>query len=134
MPQEMIAAGWSEPDVAAKVRGYLAGWFTLLTSVSQRESERVGGLGPFEPAENAALMGLVAWLWKGQILLAVIVAVALVVNMVVAAVVGVVIPLLLRAFQVDPAIASSVIITTFTDVCGFFSFLGLATLLITFLL
>ena len=56
--QEMIAAGWSDPDVAAKVRGYLAGWFTLLASVSQRESDRVGGLGPFEPAEIAALMGL----------------------------------------------------------------------------
>ena len=56
--QEMIAAGWSDPDVAAKVRGYLARWFTLLASVSRRESEKVGGLGPFEPAEIAALMGL----------------------------------------------------------------------------
>jgi magnesium transporter len=42
--------------------------------------------------------------------------------------------LLLKSFRVDPAIASSVIITTFTDVFGFFSFLGLATLLIRFLL
>jgi len=40
----------------------------------------------------------------------------------------------LKSFRIDPAIASSVIITTFTDVCGFFSFLGLATLLIKFLL
>ena len=47
---------------------------------------------------------------------------------------GVVIPLLLKSFRVDPAIASSVIITTFTDVFGFFSFLGLATLLIRYLL
>jgi magnesium transporter len=39
-----------------------------------------------------------------------------------------------KSFRVDPAIASSVIITTFTDVCGFFSFLGPATLLIRFLL
>jgi magnesium transporter len=54
--------------------------------------------------------------------------------MVVAAVVGVIIPLLLKSFRVDPVIASSVIITTFTDVFGFFSFLGLATLLIRFLL
>ena len=42
--------------------------------------------------------------------------------------------LLLKSFRVDPAIASSVIITTFTDVFGFFSFLGLATLLLRFLL
>ena len=58
----------------------------------------------------------------------------MVINMLVAAIVGVVIPLLLKSFRIDPAIASSVIITTFTDVCGFFSFLGLATLLIKFLL
>lgn len=56
--QEMIAAGWSDAEVAAKVREYLAGWFTLLASVSRRESSRLGGLGPFEPAEIAALMGL----------------------------------------------------------------------------
>jgi magnesium transporter len=54
--------------------------------------------------------------------------------MVVAAVVGTLVPIALKTFRVDPAIASSVIITTFTDVCGFFSFLGLSTLLIRFLL
>lgn len=85
-------------------------------------------------AANAAMMGLIAYLWKGQLLLAVIVGVALMFNMLVAATVGVVVPLLLRAFRIDPAIASSVIITFFTDICGFFSFLGLATLLIRFLL
>jgi magnesium transporter len=80
------------------------------------------------------LMAGIAYLWKGQALLAVVIAVALALNMLMAAVVGVVIPLLLTSFRVDPAIASSVIITTFTDVFGFFSFLGLATLLIRFLL
>jgi magnesium transporter len=85
-------------------------------------------------AANATLMGLIAYLWKGQLLLAVIVSAALLFNMLVAATVGVVIPLLLKTFRVDPAIASSVIITTFTDVFGFLSFLGLATLLIRFLL
>ena len=50
------------------------------------------------------------------------------------AVVGTLIPMALKTSRVDPAIASSVIITTFTDVFGFFSFLGLATLLIRFLL
>jgi len=83
---------------------------------------------------NGIVMGLIAYVWKGQILLAVIIGVAMVINMMVAASVGVVIPLLLKGFRVDPAIASSVIITTFTDVCGFFSFLGLSTLLIRFLL
>jgi magnesium transporter len=85
-------------------------------------------------AANAVVMAVIAYLWKGQALLALIIGVALIVNMLVAAAVGVVVPLMLRAFRVDPAIASSVIITAFTDVCGFFSFLGLATLLIRFLL
>jgi AcrR family transcriptional regulator len=56
--QEMIAAGWSDPEVATAVRGMLGGWFGLLAAVAQREDERVGGLGPFTPAEIAALMGL----------------------------------------------------------------------------
>src|SRR3989441_2679782 len=71
---------------------------------------------------------------KGNLLLSLILGVALIFNMLVAAVVGTLIPIALKAFRIDPAIASSVIITTFTDVCGFFSFLGLATLLIRFLL
>jgi magnesium transporter len=54
--------------------------------------------------------------------------------MLVAAVAGTLVPVALKAFRVDPAIASSVIITTFTDVFGFFSFLGLASLLMRFLL
>jgi magnesium transporter len=83
---------------------------------------------------NAVVMGTIAYLWKGQALLAVIIGTALVINMLVAATVGVTTPLALKAFRIDPAIASSVIITAFTDVCGFFSFLGLATLLIRFLL
>ena len=82
---------------------------------------------------NAVVMAVIAYLWKGQALLAVIIGTALAINMLVAATVGVTIPLALKTFRIDPAIASSVIITTFTDVCGFFSFLGLATLLIRFL-
>jgi magnesium transporter len=64
----------------------------------------------------------------------VILGVALLLNMLVAAVAGTLVPVALKAFRVDPAIASSVIITAFTDVFGFFSFLGLASLLMRFLL
>jgi len=52
-------------------------------------------------------------------------------NMMVAGVAGAMIPLALRVLKIDPALASGVIVTTFTDCCGFFSFLGLATLLIS---
>jgi magnesium transporter len=91
-------------------------------------------LGLSTGAANGAVMAGIAYVWKGQLLLSVILGVALVFNMLVAAVVGTLIPLALKTFRMDPAIASSVIITTFTDVFGFFSFLGLATLLIKFLL
>jgi magnesium transporter len=79
-------------------------------------------------------LAVIAYIWKGQVLLSAILGLALVLNMLVAAVVGTLVPVALRAFRIDPAIASSVIVTTFTDVCGFFSFLGLATLLIRYLL
>lgn len=55
--QEMIAAGWSTPEIGAATRRMLAGWFELLTSVAEEAARRFGGLGPFSPAEAAALIG-----------------------------------------------------------------------------
>jgi AcrR family transcriptional regulator len=55
--QEMIAAGWADPEIAAEVRRNLRGWYQLLTEVAAEAAERLGGLGPFEPAEAAALAG-----------------------------------------------------------------------------
>ena len=91
-------------------------------------------LGLVTGVANGLVLAVIAYLWKGGWLLAFILGLALVFNMVVAAVVGTLVPVALKTFRVDPAIASSVIITTFTDVFGFFSFLGLATLLMRFLL
>ena len=91
-------------------------------------------LGLTTGAANGLVIAAIAYLWKGQVLLSLILGVALLFNMLVAAVVGTLVPIALKAFRIDPAIASSVVITTFTDVFGFFSFLGLATVLIRFLL
>jgi len=55
--QEMIAAGWSEPGVAAAVKEMLGGWYRLLAEVARREQERGADFGPFNPDEVAALMG-----------------------------------------------------------------------------
>ena len=57
--QELIAAGWSDPELAAPVRVQVGGWFDLLTTVVQRASHSIGGVDPFTPAEIASLMGLV---------------------------------------------------------------------------
>ncbi|MCI5077013.1 magnesium transporter [Oricola sp.] len=74
----------------------------------------------------AAVLGLVAALWFWNIPLGGVIAAAMVLNMVSAALAGILIPLLLDRFGIDPAIASSVFVTTVTDIVGFFAFLGLA--------
>ncbi|OGL15331.1 MAG: magnesium transporter, partial [Candidatus Rokubacteria bacterium RIFCSPLOWO2_12_FULL_69_21] len=114
------------------VRGIALGDMTA--SVLLRVLRKEVTLGLTTGAANGVVMAGIAYLWKGQLLLSLILGVALIFNMVVAAVVGTLVPLALKTFRLDPAIASSVIITTFTDVFGFFSFLGLATLLMKFLL
>ena len=91
-------------------------------------------LGVTTGVVNGLILAVIAYLWKGQMLLSLILGISLVFNMLVAAVVGTLVPMALRAFRIDPAIASSVIITTFTDVFGFLSFLGLATLMMRYLL
>lgn len=55
--QEMIAAGWSTPEISDKVRATLQGWYDLLTDVATEAAERFGGLGPFTPVEVATLIG-----------------------------------------------------------------------------
>src|SRR5918993_430010 len=77
---------------------------------------------------TGTIAATVAWLMNGDIRLGIILALALITNLFVAGLVGTLIPLGLKALKVDPALASTVFITTFTDVCGFASFLGLATL------
>jgi AcrR family transcriptional regulator len=55
--QEMIAAAWSTPALAGAARDVLFGWFEMLTEVATEAAERLDGLGPFEPAEIATLIG-----------------------------------------------------------------------------
>jgi magnesium transporter len=114
------------------VRGIALG--ELTRSVLGRVLWKELWLGLTTGAANGLVIAAIAYVWKGHLLVSLILGVALVFNMLVAAVVGTLIPVALKAFRIDPAIASSVIITTFTDVFGFFSFLGLATLLMKFLL
>lgn len=76
----------------------------------------------------AVLVALVSFYWFDNMTLAAIIAVSIVINMLVAAFSGVYIPIILERFGIDPAIAGSVILTTVTDVVGFFVFLGGASL------
>ena len=74
------------------------------------------------------LVGGITYFWFKDIIIATLICVAMVVNLVCSAIAGIFIPIILRKFNQDPAIAGSVVVTTVTDVIGFFSFLGLATI------
>ncbi len=74
----------------------------------------------------AIVIGLVAFLWFEDLYLGIIVAAAVVVNLVTAGFCGAAVPMLLRKIRLDPALAGGVILTTITDVIGFFAFLALA--------
>ena len=80
------------------------------------------------------VVGIGAWLWRGNPYLGLIIGIALLGNMMVAAVAGVLVPLGLRACGQDPAIASSVLVTTATDCLGFLIFLSLAASMVHHLL
>jgi magnesium transporter len=79
----------------------------------------------------AIVMGIIASIWfdKG-LLLGLVIALSMLINLVMAGFFGATIPLLLKRMDVDPAIGSTVILTTVTDIVGFFSFLGLATIIL----
>ena len=74
------------------------------------------------------LLAGAAWLWNGNPWLGIVVGTALCLNTILAVSIGGTVPLLLKHFRVDPAVASSPVLTTITDMCGFFLVLGLATL------
>ena len=76
------------------------------------------------------IVGVVGYMWKGSLLLGVVVGTAMVLNMIAAALSGVLVPYTLKALKIDPALASSILVTTVTDVAGFLFFLGLAALAI----
>ncbi|HEX6975221.1 MAG TPA: magnesium transporter, partial [Vicinamibacterales bacterium] len=113
------------------VRGIALGELTWSNSRKALFKEAAVGLG--NGFACGVVGGLVVWLFTHDLMLGVILAMAMVINMFVAATAGTLIPLGLRALKVDPALASSVFITTLTDVFGFFSFLGLASVFLRFL-
>ncbi len=78
----------------------------------------------------AVVMGLIAWIWFDMPLLGVVIGLSMIINLLMAGFFGAVIPLFLKKIKVDPAIGSSVVLTTVTDVMGFFSFLGLAKIML----
>jgi len=82
---------------------------------------------------TGSVTALGAYLWRGSGMLGLVLLLAMIINMVIAGLSGAAVPLALRALRQDPALGSGVIVTTFTDVFGFISFLGLATVMLRYL-
>ena len=78
----------------------------------------------------AVIMGFIAYLWFDEPLLGLVIAVSMVINLFAAGFFGAGVPLMLKKLDIDPAIGSTVILTTVTDIVGFLSFLGLATIIL----
>lgn len=91
------------------------------------------GLGLVHGLVLGLLAGVIAYAWKGNVYLGLVVGVAMLANLVVAGVSGVVVPLGMRAMRLDPALSSAVAVTTVTDVIGFLVYLGLASATIALL-
>jgi magnesium transporter len=101
--------------------------------VSERRWSVVGKEVLIGLANGAALgliTGLFCFFWKGSAMLGVVVLLAMWGNLVIAGLFGALVPILLEKFGADPAVASSIFVTTFTDVGGFFLLLGLASKLL----
>jgi len=78
----------------------------------------------------AIIMGIIASVWFDKGMLGIVIGLSMIINLFMAGFIGSMVPLLLKRMDIDPAIGSTVILTTVTDVVGFFSFLGLATVIL----
>jgi magnesium transporter len=136
--QQMVALAVLMPIVASM--GGNAGTQTMTVAVRALATRQ---LGPFNAVRVvwrecavglingflfAIIMGLFTWWWFGFSALGLIIGAAMIINLLAAALAGILLPLALDWFESDPAVSAAVFLTTVTDVTGFFSFLGLATL------
>ena len=136
--EEMVALAILMPVVASM--GGNAGTQTLTVAVraiamkelTATNTNRIIGkeflVGGFNGVLFAFISGLIAWQWFDNLTLGGVIGVSMIVNMVVAGFAGTVIPIALDRFGVDPAVASSIVLTTITDVVGFFFFLSLGAI------
>jgi magnesium transporter len=141
--QQMVAIAVLMPIVASM--GGNAGTQTMTVAVRALATRELGPLNAVKVVFRecavgiingfffAVIMGLFAWWWFGFGGLGLVISAAMIINLFAAALAGILLPLLLDHFDIDPAISSAVFLTTVTDVVGFFSFLGLATLWLRFL-
>jgi magnesium transporter len=133
--EQMVALAFLMPIVASM--GGNAGMQTLAVTIRALATKELssGNFGKIVTKEFiigilngvifAIITGIIVQLWFKEINLSILIAVAMILNMIVAGLFGILVPITLKKFNIDPAIASSVFVTTITDVVGFLSFLGI---------
>ena len=138
--EQMVALAFLMPIVASM--GGNAGTQTLTVSVRALATKELTAanaikiitketfVGGINGLIFAIIIGVLASYWFQDNLLGIVIALAMILNLLIAGMAGILIPLSLNKFKIDPALASGVILTTITDVFGFLSFLGLASILL----
>ncbi len=133
--EQMVALAFLMPIVASM--GGNAGMQTLAVTIRALATKELssGNFGKIVTKEFiigilngiifAVITGVIVQLWFKEISLSLLIGISMVLNMIVAGLFGILVPVTLKKFKIDPAIASSVFVTTITDVIGFLSFLGL---------
>ena len=124
----LLGGNAGNQTLTVMVRGIALGEISWANSRKALVKEVLVGL--MNGLAIGALVGIVAFLWKGDVILGAILSLAMLGTLLVAAVTGTLVPLFLRWLKVDPALASSVFVTTSTDVVGFVLFLGLGAQLL----
>jgi len=133
--EQMVALAFLMPIVASM--GGNAGMQTLAVTIRGLATKELSSsnfskvvtkefiIGIFNGLIFAVITGVIVQLWFKEINLSLLIGASMILNMMVAGLFGILVPVSLKRFNIDPAIASSVFVTTITDVIGFLSFLGL---------
>jgi len=136
--EQMVALAFLMPIVASM--GGNAGMQTLAVTIRALATKELSSgninqivtkefvIGILNGIIFAIITGVIVQLWFKEINLSLLIAVSMILNMIVAGLFGILIPVSLKKFNIDPAISSSVFVTTITDVIGFLSFLGLGAI------
>jgi magnesium transporter len=139
--EQMVALAFFMPVVAGMggnggiqaltviTRGIALGEIEFSSGVRAAMKEFTVGLAV--GAATGVLSAGVAYLWQGSPVLGLVLFLSMVITMAVAGLLGAAVPLLLKALDQDPALGSGVIVTAFTDILAFFSFLGIGTMLLS---
>ena len=138
--EKVVALAILMPIVASM--GGIAGMQSLSLVIRSQALDQIGSsnsrllilkeasIGVLNGILWSSVVALAVYLWFESIFLGIVIAAALLINLIIGAISGVSLPLILAKFKIDPALAGGVILTTITDIVGFISLLGIATLIL----